>query len=169
MTHSLDNGEVYFPIEGRREDSREEKLGDTYPRRAYTIEGISVGPKREELVRPKRNRPVSVQTRATACLRLFSPIHGVSKRRGKSIHPGYINVDRSLLFLSPPYVNIERIFLLFSFSLFLRRFFDYRDKDRGVFFSSDVIKESERNNFFLSPVDIYSRKTGLGDIQAISI
>lgn len=102
MTHSLDNGEVYFPIEARREDSREEKLGDTYPRRAYTIEGISVGPKREELVRPKRNRPVSVQTRATACLRLFSPIHGVSKRRGKSIHPGYINVDRSLLFLSPP-------------------------------------------------------------------
>lgn len=66
-------------------------------------------------------------------------------------------------------MNIERIFLLFSFSLFLRRFFDYRDKDRGVFFSSDVIKESERNNFFLSLVDIYSRKTGLGDIQAISI
>lgn len=66
-------------------------------------------------------------------------------------------------------MNIERIFLLFSFSLFLRRFFDYRDKDRGVFFSSDVIKESERNNFFLSPVDIYSRKMGLGDIQAISI
>ena len=55
MTHSLDNREVYFPIEARREDSREEKLGDTYPRRAYTIEGISVGPKREELVRPKRN------------------------------------------------------------------------------------------------------------------
>lgn len=138
-----------------------------------------MGPKREELVRPKRNRPVSVQTRATACLRLFSPIQGVSKRRGKSTHPGNKRRSFSFFFLSFPTKHAAVIAILnerirFSFLSFFSSILWFRRLSRGIFFSReekmprDVIRRRAKGtNFFLSLVDIYSCK--MGSIRAISI
>ena len=118
-----------------------------------------------------------MQTRATACLRLFSPIQAVSRNGGgeESTHPG--NKRRSfssssffslrlLSFFFPAKHDVRLTWILNEFFFFLSFFFfDYRERlSRDLF----VIKRKEW--FFSSPWWIFIRvKWEVRKIQAISI
>lgn len=173
MTHSLDNGEVYFPIEGGLAGGR-----DTYPRRELTrSKAFPWVPSGKNLFDRKETVPFQckhVQLLAYAFSRPFRPYRETVGGRNRPILG--INIDRFLLLLSflfafsfflfprqtrrSPYVNIKRIFL-FSFFFFFRL-------SREIIDYLFVIKRKEW--FFSSPWWIFIRvKWEVRKIQAISI
>lgn len=120
MTHSLDNREVYFPIEARGE----EKLGETRIRGELTrSKAFPWVPSGKNLFDRKETVPFQckhVQLLAYAFSRPFR-----AYRNGEGNRPILgINVDRFLsfffLFPRPRYSNIKRAnSFLFSFFLFV--------------------------------------------------
>lgn len=176
MTHSLDNREVYFPIEARGE----EKLGETRIRGELTrSKAFPWVPSGKNLFDRKETVPFQckhVQLLAYAFSRPFR-----AYRNGEGNRPILgINVDRFLFFfLSFPTKHAPVIAILnerirFSFLSFFSSILWFRRLSRGIFFSReekmprDVIRRRAKGtNFFLSLVDIYSCK--MGSIRAISI